>query len=77
MPRFLIRCKNRKTQHLWKFGCDVEISGKNVKKTGTGDCIFVNKNNSGFIGGRKGRPRIYDKALVENVSLILTPIPEQ
>lgn len=31
VPRFLVKCSDRKAQHLVKFGCDVEVYGKTIE----------------------------------------------
>jgi len=67
IPRRLVRCGNRKTQHLWKFGADVEIKGKTIKMLTEGAAII---NSKLFIGGKKGRPRLYTNALLENIHII-------
>ena len=67
IPRRLVRCGNRKAQHLWKFGADVEVTGRTIKLLAPGSAIT---NNRQFIGGKKGRPRIYSRALIVNLYLI-------
>jgi hypothetical protein len=58
IPRFLARCQNRKTQHRNVFGCDVEISGKTITAL-SGGAVFVIKG--AYIGGKRGRPKIYNR----------------
>jgi hypothetical protein len=64
VPRSLIRCKNRKTQHLWTFGADVEIQVRKVTMVTDGSCFCRQRD---FIGGRGGRPRVYDHAELNGV----------
>lgn len=69
IPRRIIRCKHRKTQHLWTFGCDVEIINNTVKALTLGQgAMMVLKRN--FIGGKRGKPKLYTDALVKDVELI-------
>ena len=73
VPRRLVRCRNRKTQHLWKFGGDVEVIGRNLKLI-SGEHIIERKRD--FIGGKKGKPRIYDYALMDSLNLDTTVLSE-
>jgi hypothetical protein len=66
VPRFLIRCKNRKTQHLWKFGADVEIIGRKIIAKSEGEVIVRERC---YIGGKKGKPRIYDRATPKGIHI--------
>lgn len=66
IPRSIVRCKNRKTQYLWKFGADVEVLNKEITILDDGTAIV---SNHSFIGGIKGKPRIYNIALLEDVSV--------
>ena len=67
VPRRLIRCKNRKTQHLWKFGADVDVSGRTITAL-TGGAVFYNSRS--YIGGNNGRPRIYNRSLITGITVM-------
>lgn len=69
VPRRLVRCKNRRTQFLWKFGCDVEVVGKTIKMKGDGGSAIMHSGRF-YIGGKKGRPRVYDEALIDGLTII-------
>lgn len=68
IPRRLVRCKNRKTQHLWRFGSDVEVIGREVRILSYGEGIFT--GGGGFIGGKHGKPLIINVARINNVKLM-------
>ena len=56
VPRYLVRCKRRKTQHLVKFGSDVEVCGREVRATSGAPLFFIDRH---FVGGKNGKPRLY------------------
>lgn len=62
IPRRLVRCASRKTQHLWKFGCDVRVEGRKITALRKDGAIL--RQTSFFIGGRNGKPRRYDRAVL-------------
>lgn len=41
VPKYLCRSIEKKAQHLVKFGCDVEITGKNIVMLSDGCAITV------------------------------------
>lgn len=41
VPRYLVKSVERKAQHLVKFGCDVEITGKKIKALSVGCVILI------------------------------------
>lgn len=41
VPRYLVKSVERKAQHLVKFGCDVEITGKKIKALSDGYVILI------------------------------------
>ena len=41
VPRYLVKSVERKAQHLVKFGCDVEITGKKIKALSDGCVILI------------------------------------
>lgn len=67
VPRRLVRCKHRKTQHLWKFGCDVEVTGPNVVALSAGVIFNIERF---FTGGKKGKPKVYAHSCMKGVSVI-------
>ena len=68
VPRFLIRCKSRKTQHLWTFGSDVKVIGKTVIVLDKNGTCFT-RGVKDFIGGKHGKPKRYDCASLEGVDI--------
>lgn len=67
VPRRIARCENRKTQHLWTFGADVEVNGGNILVLTEGVVIICKK---GFIGGKKGKPKIINRTLIKDVNVV-------
>ncbi len=67
VPRYLIRCRSRKTQHLCKFGADVEVNGRVIKMLSDGSAIRIDKP---YVGGRHGKPRILNVMHINEVSII-------
>ena len=67
VPRFLVRCKSRKTQHLWKFGCDVKVVNKVVTVLSDG-CCFT-RGVKDYARGGKCKPKIYDQAFFTDVTI--------
>lgn len=66
VPRNLIRCKNRKTQHKIVFGCDVKIIGRKINMLSPGNCIVI---TGSYIGGKNGKPRLYMHPLIKDVTI--------
>ena len=73
VPRFLVKCKHRKTQHLWKFGSNVQVTGKTVTVLDEAGTCFT-RSAKDYIGGRHGKPKVYDRASFEGVTLNLAAI---
>ncbi len=67
VPRRIIRCKHRKTQHLWTFGSDVKIVGRTVTMLSEGIMFCCSRSH---IGGKKGKPRVYNIGSLIDVHLI-------
>jgi len=51
VPRSVVRCKHRKTQHLWVFGADVEIIRRRIRMLSDGSALIRMRS---FVGGHKG-----------------------
>jgi len=66
VPRSIIRCKHRKTQHLWTFGADVEIIRKRIWMFSEGSALIRMRS---FVGGHKGKPKIIDNADMNGFSI--------
>lgn len=66
VPRCLVRCKNRKTQHLIKFGCDVAVNRheRSIVAITDGAAIVCSR---GFIGGKNGTPKIINSMIISNI----------
>lgn len=41
VPKYLVRSIEPKAQHLVKFGCDVEITGKSIRAISEGSVILI------------------------------------
>ena len=67
VPRRLVRCKHRKTQYTVKFGADVEVIGRTIRMLSDGSAIEINRD---YIHGKKGKPRLYVKSYLHNISVI-------
>jgi hypothetical protein len=67
VPRTLVRCKHRKTQHRVKFGADVEVDGRTIKALSNGSVLII---NCSYIGGKKGKPRLYLNPIIQNINII-------
>jgi hypothetical protein len=67
VPRRLVRCKSRKTQHTIVFGADVDITGRSITALSDGSVLIFTKSH---IGGQKKKPKILIRALVNDISII-------
>ena len=65
VPRRLVRCKSQKTQYMIKFGADVEIKGRSIQMLSDGCALTI--EGKGYIGGNKGKPRLYIRALLKDL----------
>lgn len=68
VPRRLVRCRSRKTQHLWTFGADVDVTGREIKMLSDGAAIVC--SHKGFVGGKHGKPKIINIAHIHGICII-------
>ena len=64
IPRNLVRCKSRKTQHLWTFGADVEVTLREITLLSDGVVFYERK---GYAGGRHGKPRRLNFSYIHDI----------
>ncbi|CAL9995021.1 hypothetical protein VPHK469_0184 [Vibrio phage K469] len=55
IPRYLIRAREPKSQHLLKFGCDVRVEGQNIYPISSGNVIVI--TGTTHVGGRGRKKR--------------------
>lgn len=59
VPKYLVRAIEKKSQHLVKFGCDVEIAGRTIKplhENGGGVCIVI--PDTKYCNTKKNKKRV-------------------
>lgn len=66
IPRRIVRCKNRETQHRCVFGCDVEIIGRNIIAISSVDIILLNLRP---IAKSNRKNLIYNIPHINNISV--------
>lgn len=60
----IVEVNKQKVRHLWKFGFDIIVNGKEITAISEGPILVFRRD---YINGRKGKPREYCHSLIEGV----------
>ena len=67
VPKYLVTSVEKKAQHVIKFGCDVEITGRKITAKSDG-CIIYIPNMTHVL--KKKRQKTFKGAVVDNLTLM-------
>lgn len=67
VPKYLVTSVEKKAQHVIKFGCDVEITGRKITAKSDGHIIYI-PNVTHVL--KKKRQRTFKGAVIDNLTFI-------